>query len=77
MLIYTTTNTFILSTSQKYLAFSSTGEGKGAMERKSDREREKYNNNNGRNGSCLTGLVTSLEEKRRWLIINASPRGLF
>ena len=33
------------------------------------------NNNNGRNGSCLTWLATSLEEKRRWLIINASPRG--
>ena len=32
-------------------------------------------NNNGRNGSCLTWLATSLEEKRRWLIINASPRG--
>ena len=27
------------------------------------------NNNNGRNGSCLTWLI---EEKRRWLIINAS-----
>ena len=27
------------------------------------------------NGSCLTWLATSLEEKRRWLIINASPRG--
>ena len=23
-------------------------------------------NNNGRNGSCLTWLATSLEEKRRW-----------
>ena len=34
-----------------------------------------YNNNNGRNGSCLTWLATSLEEKRRWLVINASPRG--
>ena len=33
------------------------------------------NNNNGRNGSCLTWLATSLEEKRRWLVINASPRG--
>ena len=33
------------------------------------------NNNNGRNGSCLTWLATSLEEKRRWLITNASPRG--
>ena len=33
------------------------------------------NNNNGRNDSCLTWLATSLEEKRRWLIINASPRG--
>ena len=33
------------------------------------------NNNNGRNGSCLTWLATSLEEKRRWHIINASPRG--
>ena len=33
------------------------------------------NNNNGRNGSCLTWLATSLEEQRRWLIINASPRG--
>ena len=32
-------------------------------------------NNNGRNGSCLTWLATSLEEKRRWLISNASPRG--
>ena len=32
-------------------------------------------NNNGRNGSCLTWLATSLEEKRRWLVINASPRG--
>ena len=32
-------------------------------------------NNNGRNGSCLTWLATSLEQKRRWLIINASPRG--
>ena len=32
-------------------------------------------NNNGRNGSCLTWLATSLEEKRRWLIINASPWG--
>ena len=32
-------------------------------------------NNNGRNGSCLTWLATSLEEKRIWLIINASPRG--
>ena len=31
--------------------------------------------NNGRNGSCLTWLATSLEEKRRWLVINASPRG--
>ena len=30
-------------------------------------------NNNGRNGSCLTWLATSLEEKRRWLVINASP----
>ena len=27
------------------------------------------------NGSCLTWLATSLEEKRRWLVINASPRG--
>ena len=34
-----------------------------------------YNNNNGRNGSCFTWLAASLEEKRRWLIINASPRG--
>ena len=33
------------------------------------------NNNNGRSGSCLTWLATSLEEKRRWLILNASPRG--
>ena len=33
------------------------------------------NNNNGRSGSCLTWLATSLEEKRRWLIINASARG--
>ena len=33
------------------------------------------NNNNGRNGSCLTWLAASLEEKRIWLIINASPRG--
>ena len=32
-------------------------------------------NNNCRNGSCLTWLATSLEEKRRWLIIDASPRG--
>ena len=32
-------------------------------------------NNNGRNGSCLTWLATSLEEKRRCLIINASPQG--
>ena len=32
-------------------------------------------NNNGRNDSCLTWLATSLEEKRRWLVINASPRG--
>ena len=31
--------------------------------------------NNGRNGSCLTWLATSLEEKRRWLTINASLRG--
>ena len=31
--------------------------------------------NNCRNGSCLTWLATSLEEKRRWLIIDASPRG--
>ena len=31
------------------------------------------NNNNCRNGSCL--MATSLEEKRRWLIIDASPRG--
>ena len=32
-----------------------------------------YNNNNiGRNGSCLTWLATSLEERRRWPIINAS-----
>ena len=31
--------------------------------------------NNDRNGSCLTWLATSLEEKRRWLIMNASPRG--
>ena len=41
---------------------------------------EHYNNNNnnnndGQNGMCLTWLATSLEEKRRWLIINASPRG--
>ena len=35
------------------------------------------NNNNGRNGSCLTWLATSLEEKRRWLVINASPRGQY
>ena len=27
-------------------------------------------NNNGRNGRCLTWLAISLEEKRRWLIIN-------
>ena len=33
------------------------------------------NNNNGRNGTCLTWLATSFEEKRRWLISNASPRG--
>ena len=33
------------------------------------------NNNNGRNGSCLTWLATSLQEKRRWLIMNAAPRG--
>ena len=33
------------------------------------------NGRNGRNGSCLTWLATSFEEKRRWLIINASPRG--
>ena len=33
------------------------------------------NNNNGRNGSCLTWLAASLEEKRRCLVINASPRG--
>ena len=32
------------------------------------------NNNNGRNG-CLTWLATSLEERRRWPIMNASPRG--
>ena len=32
--------------------------------------------NNGKNGSCLTWLATLLEEKRRWLIINASPRSL-
>ena len=37
--------------------------------------RDYNNNNNGRNGSCLTWLATSLEEKRRWLIFNASPRG--
>ena len=39
--------------------------------------RDNNNNNNysGRNGSCLTWLATSLEEKRRWLIMNASPRG--
>ena len=30
-----------------------------------------YHSNNGRNGSCLTWLATSLEEKRRWLVINA------
>ena len=36
---------------------------------------EYQNNNNCRNGSCLTWLATSLEEKRRWLIIDASPRG--
>ena len=33
--------------------------------------------NNGRNGSCLTWMATSLEEKRRWLVINASPRGQY
>ena len=33
------------------------------------------NDNNGRNGSCLTWMATSLEKKRRWHIINASPRG--
>ena len=33
------------------------------------------NNNNGRNGSCLTWLATPLEDKRRWLIINASDEG--
>ena len=32
------------------------------------------NNNNGRNGSCLTWLATS-EERRRWPVISASPRG--
>ena len=40
---------------------------------KAKQQVSKYNN--GRNGSCLTWLATSLEEKRRWLIINASPRG--
>ena len=33
-------------------------------------------NNIGRNGSYLTWLATSLEERRRWPVITASPRGL-
>ena len=37
---------------------------------KSRRSLNNNNNNNGRNGSCLAWLATSLEEKRRWLIIN-------
>ena len=46
------------------------------LKNKNGRHLNNNNNNNiGRNGSCLTWLATSLEERRRWPIINASPRG--
>ena len=33
------------------------------------------NNNNGRNGSCLTWPAYLIEERRRWPVITTSPRG--
>ena len=40
-----------------------------------DNQSSDHASNNGGNGSCLRWLANSFEEKRRWLIINSSPRG--
>ena len=47
----------------------------GGLSNKRSGKTEEYNNNNGRNGSFFYVAGYLIEERRRWPVITASPRG--